>query len=86
MSCVPLIVLSVLNAFLSVYQLSSALQNLTASGHVCEAILQSLSSPATETTLKKLQGRLCSINQSSLLEAAMTGFLANHQFAKQVNR
>lgn len=62
-----------------------ALQNLTASGHLCEAILQSLSSPATEATLNKLQGLLCSINQSSLLEAAMTGFLANHQFAKQVH-
>ena len=70
--------------FFSFYQLSSALQNLSSTEHVCEAILQSLSAPPNNATMTHLQSLLCSINQSSLLEAAMAGFLANHQFVKQV--
>ncbi|XP_061191991.1 uncharacterized protein LOC133200204 [Saccostrea echinata] len=64
-------------------KLSSALQNMNDSSHVCAAILLSLSTPANNATLLHLQNLLCSLNQSSVLEAAMTGFLANHQFAKQ---
>ncbi|XP_056019725.1 uncharacterized protein LOC125668687 isoform X2 [Ostrea edulis] len=64
-------------------QLSSALQSLSSSDHVCEAILQSLSTPANNATMIHLQNLLCTLNQSSLLNAAMTGFLANYQFAKQ---
>ncbi|XP_078319098.1 uncharacterized protein LOC111121791 isoform X3 [Crassostrea virginica] len=65
-------------------KLSSALQNLSSTEHVCEAILQSLSTPPNNATMTHLQSLLCSINQSSLLEAAMAGFLANHQFVKQL--